>query len=637
MSKPLINILDRRGTGRYKTTDAITELKKEVENENVVVYVMLSYDNLSEISRQIDSQNVLIFKGRSHRGMCAAFEENRRLSKYIHVRNSCYDNCPHRVLCPYLLQIITAKGLKDLDKGHAILTVPRNLDQVLRLLGTKISLVIIDDYPISQVLLQEERINEEKVKAAIPYLEGLPTLTAVSKMLLDKDRKPGAIIKHIRSVKEAFATELRILSEDVEEDLKSDKLPPDLRYLFDLRYADRLVTNDPVDDEHIRIYSDLTEKLKKVQVRYLNATPSQADYEAMKRLGPYDEMPESSEPRDNWIVLQLNVAKYSRQSLLESEPLMSYINDVVSSLAKQLSFLGQRLIFMSKREANHQRFNKYIQENYPTLSVEYVDFFSDRSFGTNEYRNDKAGLIVGAPIKHPYDYCHLAYETLRRPTEEILADIERENEAKKPKAVYPVPKEVTGADERNSVIQMIGRVSRDGDDTTQTKIVILITDASLADETGYIPENGARVETFDSIEILLKRLKELVKEALVPQVLDRIYQEIDIRQFTGQKVGLSQVSKKYATLTGVSERIIRDALSNRYETYETMNYQQKKTTMLKSMPLFSPLLSIPATLFEKVSNSECLRENDVWPEILPFDLKTPLPHLWNVILADNCS
>lgn len=125
------NILDRRGTGCHKTTDAIKELNHEVDIGNVVVWVMLSFQNLDEIMVGVESPNVLIYKGRSHEGMCAAFEEKKHLSRYIHVRASCYDECPNRVLCPYLLQVITVKGLKNSSEGFAILTVPKNLNQVL--------------------------------------------------------------------------------------------------------------------------------------------------------------------------------------------------------------------------------------------------------------------------------------------------------------------------------------------------------------------------------------------------------------------------------------------------------------------------------------------------------------------------
>lgn len=649
MSKQHCNIIDRRGTGIGKTTEAIAILNTTLAEGGVVVYVMGSFKSLEEVRPKIPSPNVIIFKGRSHPGMCAVYEEKKHLTKYIHPKFSCYGCSTQLDGCPFKQQLSEIRSLKDWGEGFAILTVPQNLDRVLKELGSKVTLVILDDVPLYKSTMPEKIIEKDTVRSAITWLNPDSILLIVSKMLLDPEKDTKSILKVIRMAENVYTEDLDELQERVEDAIDNGITPPDLRFLFDLERVKTVVANDPAAPFQIRFYSDLTRRLRKCQVRYLNATPSLADYEAMKRLGPYDEISEPSEHHDNWIVLQLTGTKYTQQSLKESEPLIEILDTALSAFKKQLSFINQPLLFMTDGGAIKVRFNSYFAENHPSLEVKMVGFHSSESSGTNTFRNYPISVIIGAPSKPPEAFRHPCFDNLRKATEEIQEDIEKENARRQTakdngkwvryRGVFTVPREVSNSDARSSLIQMIGRTHRIGDDENQIKIVIVITDIGLplADETGHIPENGARVERIDTIEKLIKRLEELVKGALVPKVLDRIYQEIDISLFYGEKVGLSKVGKDYATLTGVSERRIRDALSNRYETYETTNHQEKKTTLLKPLPLISPHPSIPATLFEKVPNSECLRENEVWPEILSFDLKIPLSHLWNVILADNCS
>lgn len=584
------NILDRRGTGCYKTTEAIEQLNTTVAGSGIVVYVMLSYDNLAEIEKRITAPNIVIFRGRPQPGMCVLHPNTQKISKYIRPKFRCH-SCPEQFGCRYREQRITVEHLRDSEEGFAVLTVPENLKHVLKLIGKRLSLVIIDDVSLAKVVLPGEKVEKASVITAFSYLEPYPNLSTVSKMLLDRDQDPKSIVKHIRSIQKAFREELDQISIRVEEDVSFGVTPPDLRYLFELENAGRVVINDPVDKANIKIYSDLTKQLKTYRVRYLNATPSQGDLEAMKWLGPCNELADLSTHRDNWIVLQLKGAKYTKQSLLDSKPLESKISQITSSVEKQLTFINRPLLYMTAREANKRRFNDFFTEKYPNLRVEFVDFHSSRSYGTNDFRDYPVSIIVGAPSKPPSAFCHPCYDNLRKSAEEITKESatirerkeQAEREGNKPfiPPIYPVSRDVTDTGTKNSIIQMIGRNLREGDNVDRVKIAIVITDIGLADETGHIPENGAKVEQFDSIGKLTARLKELVKVALDSQVMDEIFRQIDIRLTLGETVGLSQSSKDYHEQTGVSERRIKKGLELRYNLCEIMNAQNKPTKILQ--------------------------------------------------------
>lgn len=580
------NILDRRGTGCYKTTEAIKQLNHEVEIGNVVVYVMSSYQNLKEIEREITSSNTLTYRGRRQPGMCVLYEEIKPLHDFIHPKFACL-SCWEHIGCQFIEQLSSVERMARLDEGFAILTVPRNLKYVLKLVGRRHPHVIFDDVSLAQVVLQEEIVKKKTIRSAFPYLEICPTLTSVSEMLLDGDQDPKSIVKHVKSVKIEYTEELDQVRTRIEEDYDLGIDLPDLTYLYHLEYADRVVINDPVDESNVRIYIDLTKQLRKCQVRYLNATPSQGDLEAMKWLGPYDVLADPSKHRDNWIVLQLSGVKYTKQSLCDSNPLELKIRQISSSVEKQLIFINQPLLFMSKRHANKNRFYGFFSDNYPDLMVEFVDYFSPQSYGTNKYRNCPVSVVVGAAIKDPTAFCHPCYDDIRKPEEEIekeKAIIKKSADIGKkcpPLFVYPVPREISDSDFKNSIVQMIGRNLREGDDADQVKIAIVITDIDLADETGYIPENGARVEQFRSIEKLKGRLLDLVKKGLDQQVLDEIIRQIGVRLTLGEAVGLSQASKAYHEQTGVSERRIKKFLEFRYNLCEVMNKQTKSTKILQ--------------------------------------------------------
>ncbi|TAJ44230.1 hypothetical protein CUJ86_09420 [Methanofollis fontis] len=519
---------------------------------------MQSYTLLEEMHGKISPKykdRTMIYRGKTQENMCCRQEEIKKYYRHIKPSNIC-SNCNNKESCIYRSQGEQLRGLIRDGQGIAIFTVKEMIKPVLSfLIGREIT-IIIDDVPLSDVLMPEEETdidNLYKISKFVSNIQGTTIIPELVPMLIDGP------LTDIRSYLDGNHTkinrELEIIERHVIETIltSSNESIPDFRIIYSLikgygqDHPFTLYNKSLNEMAPIKVVLDESHHLKQHRVFYLNATPSQKDRYCMDILGDYGSpLIKDAEPNDNYLIIQVQDAKYPASGILQNpEPLIKKIKTVSNDAIGALNYLDEKAVIFVKNNVYSRAFESGAVFDLPH---EHVKFFGKESKGTNDHRDKSMAIIPGTPILPPEAYYHPAYEEVMKPKEEIEKEIEQNKERTHKKPVYPVQNEIIENDSNNEIFQMLGRIFRqDESNPDKKKVCILFSNSEIAQED-YMPQNGARIEkcwmnTEKGKTSIKNRLKREYKGIFIPKIIEKMCQEIEARLDKGEIISLHKFAE----------------------------------------------------------------------------------------------
>jgi hypothetical protein len=536
-----LNIFDTRFTGCGKTTAALNYIADIVNKKRPVIVMMQSYERLeNNYEPQLIEANVktIVFKGKSQKDMCIHSKEYKEIwDKKKTPKNECAD-CQASDKCAYKKQLKDLNELSQSKQGYCVLTTEKNFDRIYPIVRDQKPVLIIDDIPLSSVVMPEKEIDLYILETLVLFLKRidlkLDHLSELAPLLSTyTDEKKKDLISYIRTNESALLGELSLFLSD---HLGDAKLPshPALSFIYHIIHSVKYgkILHFYSEFQKLKLVSDETAKFSSFRMCYLNATPSQKDTYCIKQLGDYEPLTAKVEESKKYVIFQIIDSATTKKSVKSSSRMRSDVQELTKEIKPTLSAIEQKLLVFG-HEGTFKTWAKH--DVFSGLEIATKYYFGSNTRGTNDYKDYPVSLILGTPYYPPEYFLHPSFEPVWK-TKEQFDKEKKEN----PKGFHSyVDQSVANEEAKINLLQMIGRNLRDSDTNPKAaKIVIVFTSIDIIQACK--DQNGGNViptEIRGDIQVrqgkkkgetrFFDKYKRVAQEALKPRIKRYIEKHID--------------------------------------------------------------------------------------------------------------
>jgi hypothetical protein len=600
------NIFDTRFTGCGKTTSALEYIAGVVKEKRPVIVLMQSYERLeNNYYRPLDDAKVrsITFKGKTQEGLCIHAKDYRKLwGAGTPPKNEC-KGCPDSTKCGYQKQLADLTKFSKSNEGFCVLTTEKNFKKVYSEIKDRNPVLIIDDIPLSSVIMPESEITDFELESLVHHLhkQGSRVQNLHELALMLKDYTPEKEIEISNFIILNEGDLFRELNQFLTDNTGTSALPSHKGLAFLSRLIRAVKTNGSLhfysDFNRLKIVSDESSKFNSMRICYLNATPSIIDEYCIEQLGDYKPLNKKVEKSKRYVVFQITDSATTKQAILTSKRMRGDVQEITKVIKPTLFATGQKLLVFGHDDVLKEWGKHDVFSGVETASEIY---FGSNTRGTNDYKDYPISILLGTPY-YPQEYfLHPAFE----PHWKTKAQIEKERKEKPNGFLSYVPCKISNQEARTNLLQMIGRNLRDNpDNPNAVKVVIVFTSIDIRKDCKE-QNGGTVIPTLIRPDMSVKKgkrngdtpffdnFKKVGQKALKPQIIKFIVAYIDriLKENPDEPLSLHVVA------TALHDRIsiydvagIKSIISKLYDTesrYVNNTGKQVKTAfIIKKKPL----------------------------------------------------
>ncbi|WP_290597715.1 MULTISPECIES: hypothetical protein [unclassified Archaeoglobus] len=519
-------MIDLRYPGAGKTTESILRNKGKG-------YLHIFPDYYVCEEKVKESPDAYVLKGRPQ--LCDRIDED----VYDFIMPKC-KGCQNTDFCGFFKQ-------REEGQGNDIYTVPQNLELALKWFKPKT--IVLDDVSLINLIYPYEDITPADLQKLNNYLLK-HNYTALAKLTTTMMEKVGfledigkEITTFVRKYKNILENEYSNLSEDWET-IRDNKIKAKILSL--LIKAKKVWVYGLFKENGEKIIRIVVKRYDKrnfrnKRIEYLNATPIEIELELSKELSSYPVKPISKDPptRRNTTIIQITDSKFGSFDVRTGKnKKFNRINELLDeffantkreSIVLFTSESCLRIIrecyknLFQRKKRGDERFenvsNTVTTENNGNYELTRILLHGKGSLGTNNLSNISKGIITGISflppsffIRPPFikDFAQLRIFVSKQKSKdrELFSNCKNISQAYKNKneihakidlrcyvnMMYELI-QAYGIDTeepvRNSVIQAIARIVREGD---EPKLIVIVGNITIDNGEDFIPQIGCFVK-----------------------------------------------------------------------------------------------------------------------------------------------
>ncbi len=554
-SNPDINILDKSATGSGKTTQALQHIDYLVAHGKCAIMVMQSYNLLEEAFQRLDvdsKDNAIIFKGKTQEDKCPRHDELKELYKYI-ITGLCPE-CNKKANCEYYKQIDWIKDKRKEDKGICVFTVKENVPVALSIIDSKDVTIIVDDISISNLVEPTDIIPVDNLQRIDDYLsekkregafeEYYILLQEIVGYLLSDSSDIQALKDDYQRFGDVFHTERDDLTTLIIKKLWEENLP-DFKPLY--KIIKRLEDNRPFlkkrNKKTVSYTEDNTDFYKDYRILYLNATPASLETKEttpdnvfgirslFEQLGEYHLFNEPPPPNENWVILQVDSHKFSKNTMSNSKLVRECIMEIIALNDGISKYLGIDCLLITLRDVYAKgEFGKAIRGS--GYAHKHVYYFGDGARSTNKHIDSNLCICAGTPYPNPDFYNKPRY-----------------NQVRCNNGIYNVGESIINTDANNEAQQSMDRVLRGNPEINKLGIFFgkgeFSTNGAVV-RNGYdIHSEKKRTRFLNKVKVELRRI---YRQPLTERLTERLCREVEIRLNEEGRVKLDSYAREFVEI-----------------------------------------------------------------------------------------